>query len=110
MDRDSVAKTFWQRVGLRQHELNLTAKKIQEETEMTTGKVYRLVESRSRNVLPDTFTICVLASILQTTTDYLLGFVESSGEISTKERKVIEKYRENKNLRNIIDNSLELLP
>ncbi len=110
MDRDSVAKTFWQRVGLRQYELSLTAKKIQEETERLTGKTYRLTESKCRNVLPDSYTICVLASILKTTTDYLLGFVNNGEEISQKERKIIEQYRDNRNFRGIIDNAIELVP
>ena len=108
MDRDSIAKLFWKRVTLRQYELNLTARKIQEETEQITGKVYRLTESKCRNVLPDTYTICVLAQILKTTTDYLLGFMDDSGAVNASEQKILEVYREDRHVKAILDNLLEL--
>ncbi len=110
MDRDVLAKMFWKRVSLRQCELNLTAKRVQEETEQETGKVYRLTEAKCRNVLPDTYTICVLAKILKTTTDYLLGFIDDGGSITSNEQKILVVYRENKRARSIIDNLLELIP
>lgn len=108
MDRDSMAKLFWKRLSLRQHEMNLTATKIQSETERITGKTYRLTESKCRNVLPDTFIVCVLAQILKTSTDYLLGFIDDSGSVSVNEQKILELYRENKRIKTIVDNLIEL--
>lgn len=110
MERDSVAKTFWDRMSKRQYELNMTSKRVREETEKISGKPYRLYESKSRNVLPDTYTVCVLATVLKTTTDYLLGFVEESEEITTKERQIVDNYRANKNFKSIVDNLLPLVP
>lgn len=110
MDKDELVKTFWHRVGLRQYELNLTATKIQIETKEKTGKTYRLTESRCRNVLPDTYTICILAEILKTTTDYLLGFVDNTGTVSAQETKVLTAYREDRRVKSIIDNVLTMLP
>ena len=108
MDREEVARLFWKRIEQRQYELHYTATFIQSETSKLTGKTYRLTESKCRNVLPDTYTIRILAEILQTTTDYLLGFVDSSGEITAKEAKVLEQYRTNKRIKVIIDNLIEL--
>ncbi len=110
MDRDSVAKTFWDRMSKRQYELNLTSKQVQAETLKLSGKPYRLYESKSRNSLPDTFTVCIFASILKTTTDYLLGFVEESGEITTKEKQIVDNYRSNKKFKAVVDNLLTLVP
>lgn len=110
MDRDVLAKMFWKRVQLRQYELSLTAKRVQEETEQITGKVYRLTEAKCRNVLPDTYTICVLAQILRTTTDYLLGFVDDGGSVTSNEQKILALYRENKRFKAIVDNAIELIP
>lgn len=109
MERDVLAKMFWKRVSLRQCDLNYTATRIQEETEQVTGRSYRLIESRSRNVLPDTYTICVLAKILKTTTDYLLGFVDDSGSVTATEQRLIVTYRENKRFKTIVDNLMELI-
>ncbi len=110
MDRDVLAKMFWKRVQLRQYELSLTAKRVQEETEQITGKVYRLTEAKCRNVLPDTYTICVLAQILRTTTDYLLGFVDDGGSFTSNEQKILALYRENRRFKTIVDNAIELIP
>ncbi len=107
MDKDEIVKTFWYRVGLRQYELNLTATRIQEETKERTGKVYRLIESKCRNVLPDTYTVCVLADILKTTTDYLLGFVDNSGATTATETKILTCYREDHRFKVIVDNLLD---
>lgn len=106
IDRDVLAKMFWKRVQLRQYEMNITAKRVQEETEQITGKVYRLTETKCRNVLPDTYTICVLAQILKTTTDYLLGFIDDVGSITANEQKILASYREYKRFKTIIDNLL----
>lgn len=108
MEKDELAKTFWYRVGLRQYELNLTATKIQEETKQKTGKTYRLTESKCRNVLPDTYTICTLAEILKTTTDFLLGFIDNSGTVTATETKILTFYREDRHFKNILDNLLDL--
>ncbi len=110
MDRDELAKNFWKRVQIRQYELNLTARRIQEETEQITGKTYRLTEAKCRNVLPDTYTACVLAQILRTTTDYLLGFIDDGGSSTASEQKILVIYRENKRVKTIIDNLCELVP
>lgn len=110
MDKDEIVKTFWHRVGLRQYELNLTATRIQDMTKEKTGKTYRLTESKCRNVLPDTYTICILAEILKTTTDYLLGFVDNSGSLTGQETKVLSAYRGDRRVKSIIDNTMDLLP
>lgn len=107
MDKDEIVKTFWYRVGLRQYELNLTATRIQQETKERTGKTYRLIESKCRNVLPDSYSICVLAEILKTTTDYLLGFTDSSGSVTATETKILTMYREDRHFKVIVDNLLE---
>ena len=108
MDRDELAKLFWKRLSLRQYELGLTATKIQSETERITGKTYRLTESKCRNVLPDTYTVCVLAQILKTSTDFLLGFIDDSGSVSLNEQKILTLYRENRHAKSMLDSLLEL--
>ncbi len=108
-NREELAKLFWQRVSTRQVELHYTGKYIESETENRTGKKYRFTESKCRNVIPDSYTICTLAEILQTTTDYLLGFIDTASEANSKELRILETYRTNKYFRAVIDNAFELI-
>lgn len=106
-----MAKTFWDRVEARCKELDMPLSKVILKIQDLTGTRYRLYEAKSRNTMPDLYTLAIFSRVLDVSTDWLLGSPRGV-EIRTcslNEWELLKIYRSSYKAQRFFDDAIELL-